>query len=194
MINNKTLIIADRVSAWVLLICAILYAISGFGMTKGIINKSLANSLHLDYLGIITLIAFSIHTFWAIHLAFRRWRIWNNLSKILLIIFYIIFIGFFMYLGLFYRPTSLIVNQSSNQQVTQTKNRTFTASELFKYNGLNGQPAYVAISGLVYDLSSVYIDGYHHGYKAGIDLTDAFYSKHSMNDLKGFAIIGTYLK
>ena len=32
--------------------------------------------------------------------------------------------------------------------------RTFTAEELAKYNGQNGQPAYVAIDGTVYDVSA----------------------------------------
>lgn len=198
MENNKFVIMADRLSAWVLLACIILYAVSGFGMTKGLIDKSLANSLHLNYLAIITLIAFSVHTFWAVHLAFKRWRIWNNLSKAILLIFYVAFIGFFLYVGFFYNNQSKGIQSSSQQVVTQTsKNetvKTFTAESLVKYNGLNGQPAYVAIGGNVYDLSSVYNNGQHFGHKAGIDLTKEFYSEHSANILKRFEIVGTYTK
>lgn len=51
----------------------------------------------------------------------------------------------------------------------------FTAEELQKYDGKNGQPAYVAYKGTVYDIteSSMWSDGEHEGmHFAGHDLTE----------------------
>lgn len=51
----------------------------------------------------------------------------------------------------------------------------FTAEELQKYDGKNGQPAYVAYKGTVYDIteSSMWSDGEHEGmHFAGNDLTE----------------------
>ena len=47
--------------------------------------------------------------------------------------------------------------------------KTFTKDELAKYNGQNGQPAYVAIKGVVYDVSgkAAWQGGKHHGNLAG---------------------------
>ena len=50
----------------------------------------------------------------------------------------------------------------------------FTPDELAKFNGKNGQPAYVAYKGTVYDVteSSMWGDGDHEGcHEAGRDLT-----------------------
>ncbi len=52
--------------------------------------------------------------------------------------------------------------------------KTFTVEELAKFNGKNGQPAYVAYKGVVYDFSKVpsWKNGEHKkGKKAGIDYT-----------------------
>ena len=56
-------------------------------------------------------------------------------------------------------------------------NQTFTRDELRKYNGQNGAAAYIAIDGIVYDVthSPAWKNGIHQGYQAGYDLTDALY-------------------
>ena len=48
-----------------------------------------------------------------------------------------------------------------------------TIEELAKYNGKNGQPAYVAVDGIIYDMtnSSAWRNGNHNGFEAGVDLT-----------------------
>jgi len=55
--------------------------------------------------------------------------------------------------------------------------RVFTIDELKQYNGKDGKPVYVAVDGIVYDLSDAkpWKTGKHQGmHTAGEDLTDAF--------------------
>lgn len=58
----------------------------------------------------------------------------------------------------------------------------FTLEELSQYNGSNGKPAYVAVDGIVYDLSKVepWAGGKHFGLIAGKDLTSEFNSHHGI--------------
>lgn len=210
----KYLIKLDRISAWTLLVSIILYFISGFGMTKGLINPSFANKIHLSLLAPIALAAFTIHTYFAIHLAFKRWHIWNNFSKILLFSFYLAFFAGFIYVDQFYhKPVNQEANTTVNNTQTETpastsninqttdqtqqqnsgvsKTRIFTASELAKYNGENGQPAYVAVDGKIYDLTSVFRNGTHHGFTAGQDQSAAFHYQHYDSILNRYTIVGT---
>lgn len=57
----------------------------------------------------------------------------------------------------------------------------FTLEELSKYDGGNGRPSYVAINGIVYDLSknTNWAKGEHFGVTAGKDLTEEFNSCHN---------------
>lgn len=70
--------------------------------------------------------------------------------------------------------------------------RTFTAAELAQYDGQNGQPAYIAVQGIAYDVTDVpqWTGGKHHGYAAGKDLTAAF--PHPASRLDGIPVVGTY--
>lgn len=196
----------DRFFAWVLFGTMLLYFITGLGMTKGIIDPTFAAKLHLSILTYVIMIAFTFHTFYAIHLAFKRWRIWNLATKSLLFLFFAAFFGFFVYVDKFYQPNNSSDNQSSSagrSQNSQSSNssqstssadtqatKTFTVSELAKYNGRNGQPAYVAVDGNVYDLSNVFRSGSHHSHFAGSDLTNSFYSYHAKQILSKYPIVG----
>lgn len=97
----------DRLAAWVLLLVILAYAITGYGLTKGLIDQQLALSLHLGWLGAIGLVAFVIHTHHAIGLAFKRWRIWNKISRFCLFFFYVLMIVFFFICN-FFIPVLLI--------------------------------------------------------------------------------------
>jgi len=59
----------------------------------------------------------------------------------------------------------------------------FTLEELAKYNGSNGKPSYIAVEGIVYDvsLSLPWGGGTHFGVYAGKDLTKEFKRCHNQN-------------
>lgn len=66
--------------------------------------------------------------------------------------------------------------------------------ELKAFNGLNGQPAYIAVDGIIYDVTGigVWSGGVHKGFEAGNDLTADFKEKspHDLSILDGVPIIG----
>lgn len=71
--------------------------------------------------------------------------------------------------------------------------RTFTLEELAQYNGKNGTPAYIAINGVVYDVTNnaVWASATHFGLSAGKDLTSAFASCHAgSNILNKLPVVG----
>ena len=70
----------------------------------------------------------------------------------------------------------------------------FTLKELSNYNGQNGQPAYVAYKGIVYDVSNAaqWTGGTHHGEQAGTDVTnDISKSPHGEKVFADLPRIGT---
>lgn len=72
--------------------------------------------------------------------------------------------------------------------------KTFTPDELSKYNGQNGQPAYIAYKGIVYDVSNVpqWQGGTHNGEQAGTDITnDISKSPHGEKVFADLPQIGT---
>ncbi|MCK7488044.1 MAG: hypothetical protein MZU97_23065 [Bacillus subtilis] len=71
----------------------------------------------------------------------------------------------------------------------------FTISELAMYNGDNGTLAYMAVNGIVYDVTNAsgWTNGWHQGmHLAGTDATAIFAgSPHSASILNAFPIVGT---
>lgn len=191
----------DRLAAWILFFVILAYAVTGYGMTKGLIDQRLAQSLHLGWLGAIGLVAFVIHTYHAISIAFKRWRIWNRIINSLLLLVYILFIGFFIFLQFFYSGSfngelnnnyRSVNGQAAGANIDTSNLPVYTADDLAIYNGLNGQPAYAAVDGLVYDFSRLFRNGNHHGYSAGEDLSAAFHNQHPNSFLNGYSIVGIY--
>ena len=199
------LIQIDRTSAWVLLFCIIAYMLSGYGMTKGIFDSQIARLMHRNILPTITMIAFVGHTSLAVRTAMMRKRIWNKTTKILLILAYTIGFLFFIYLEVFImrerKITDATDSLSNYERSAQIENvatesndgeqRVFTLEELSQYDGKNGNPAYAAVDGIVYDLTKVFEDGDHLGHPAGKELTEEFYSAHSIEKITKYPIVGT---
>jgi len=69
-----------------------------------------------------------------------------------------------------------------------------TLEELKQYDGKNGNPAYVAVDGIIYDMTNIaaWRNGDHNGYSAGNDLTDIIKNKspHGVKNLEGVPIVG----
>jgi predicted heme/steroid binding protein len=80
--------------------------------------------------------------------------------------------------------------QVSPSALAQHNQRDLTLQELAKFNGKDGNPAYVAVNGTVYDVTNnaAWAAASHFGLKAGKDLTNEFASCHAgqtiLNKLK----------
>ena len=75
---------------------------------------------------------------------------------------------------------------------------TLTIEELAKYDGTNGNKAYIAIDGKIYDVTDIapWKGGNHHGYTAGKDLTNEIktVAPHGMTPIEKLTPIGTIKK
>lgn len=90
--------------------------------------------------------------------------------------------------------TPVVTPTATPQAVTL---KVFNAEELAKYNGQNGNRAYVAVDGKVYDVTDVpqWKNGTHFGkYQAGVDLTEEIktVSPHGVSKLDSVPIVGLY--
>lgn len=76
---------------------------------------------------------------------------------------------------------SFTQSTAAQSLATQSNQSTFTLAELAKYNGKNGNPAYVAVNGTVYDVTknAGWAAATHFGLTAGRDLTKEFASCHA---------------
>lgn len=87
-------------------------------------------------------------------------------------------------------------NKKSNEITNNilTDEIMLTEQELSEFNGRNGKPPYVAIDGIVYDLSKInkWKNGKHHGMLAGQVLTEEYYRCHSkkLNLIKKSKVVG----
>lgn len=69
---------------------------------------------------------------------------------------------------------------------------TFTLEELSQYTGANGSTAYIAVDGVVFDVTNVFVNGTHQGIQiGGTDATSIFAaSPHSASLLTTLPIVG----
>lgn len=70
---------------------------------------------------------------------------------------------------------------------SEDKRQDLTLEQLSMYDGKNGKPAYVAINGLIYDVTNnaAWAAATHFGLTAGRDLTGAFNSCHGGQQILG---------
>ncbi len=85
----------------------------------------------------------------------------------------------------------------SSQATVNSENgeKVFTQAELKKYDGKNGNAAYVAFDGKVYDVTNAegWKGGQHQGYAAGVDITEYIKaSDHGTKVLERLPVVGTY--
>ena len=85
-------------------------------------------------------------------------------------------------------------SDAASSSSTQSNAQTFTLDELSQYDGKNGNDAYVAVDGIVYDVTNAakWQNGNHYGVQAGTDCTTAISrSPHGTSVLDGLPIVGT---
>ena len=91
--------------------------------------------------------------------------------------------------------TGIVVTPPTESTSTQNITYDYTPETLAQYNGQNGNPAYIAVNGNVYDVSSLPLwkTGEHFGMVAGVDLTNLFSkSPHDLTILDRAVKIGTF--
>ena len=86
-------------------------------------------------------------------------------------------------------------DQSVDPDASGTQELVLTLEELAAYNGQDGMPAYIAVDGIIYDVSDVieWTGGAHNGFSAGNDLTEQIktISPHGVSKLTGVPAVGT---
>lgn len=97
---DKFLIKLNRFSAWILLVLIIFYIISGYGITKGIIDPVFSKYLHNKLLAIPFFIFFVLHVGISTKYALLRWGVFkgSKISNIYVIIFSLILLILFFWL------------------------------------------------------------------------------------------------
>lgn len=86
--------------------------------------------------------------------------------------------------------------ESTAASASESGGLVLTVDELAAYNGKDGQPAYVAVDGVIYDVTDVpeWANGEHYsGITAGQDLTEEIknQSPHGLSVLDGLPVVGT---
>lgn len=84
--------------------------------------------------------------------------------------------------------------EPSNGDDTSDGELVLSTSELAEYNGQDGNPAYIAVDGVIYDVSDskFWEEGAHNGFGAGSDLTEEIkdVSPHGTSVLDGLPVVG----
>lgn len=113
------------------------------------------------------------------------------------IVAFLIVLGIALHLLSPYALNNAVTKDSptSTQSADTSNVKTFTKDELAKYNGENGNDAYVAYKNVVYDVTnhSKWKNGQHNGQKAGTDLTEAISSSpHGVKVFQDLPVVGQY--
>lgn len=90
------------------------------------------------------------------------------------------------------KPAVNDVKDTTDQETSEVME--LTLEQLAKYNGKDGQPAYIAVDGVIYDVSNhpAWKNGGHNGYEAGKDLTEMIKneSPHGISKLSEVVEVG----
>lgn len=102
-----------------------------------------------------------------------------------------IYLLFILVIGLTLVACSNDDNNTLNS--SQLSDVTFTLDQLSQYTGSSGSAAYIAVHGVVYDVTDVFSNGMHQGMQlGGTDATAVFQSSpHTMSLLDSLTIVGT---
>ncbi len=89
--------------------------------------------------------------------------------------------------------TAAVATKAAVVDSSKSAEKVFTIEELAEFNGKDGKSAYVAVDGVVYDLTKVgaWKKGVHHGIKAGTDASKKITSSpHGKQVLKKVPVVG----
>lgn len=86
----------NTISALALLFLMLTYFITGYGMTKNIIDRGFATYLHTEILPIPIIIFFIIHAALGIRILLKRWRLFDD--KVIKYISLLILMAIFLFL------------------------------------------------------------------------------------------------
>lgn len=93
-------------------------------------------------------------------------------------------------------PASQTASAPASQEAAAASGQlTLTKEQLSTYNGQNGQPAYVAVDGVIYDVTNIpqWQGGQHNGHVAGTDISAEFKTlsaSQTQRMLQGVPIVG----
>ena len=89
------------------------------------------------------------------------------------------------------------VEEEADDEEIPAEETTFTMEEIAQYDGKDGNPAYIVVDGIVYDVSNVgqWSSGSHFGFEAGSDVTEALQdvAPHGENMLNQAEVVGTII-
>lgn len=100
MSKEQLFVKINRFSAWCLLVLVFLFIVSGYGITKQIIDPVLAKYLHEELLPIPLFLFFLLHVGISIRYAFIRWKLFKNrkTGDIYVLVTSLIILVFFLWL------------------------------------------------------------------------------------------------
>ena len=87
------------------------------------------------------------------------------------------------------------VDESASAEPSDAQEVVLTIEELAAYNGKDGMPAYIAVDGVIYDVTEDighWQNGMHNGFSAGADLTQEVkeLSPHGISKLSELTVVG----
>ncbi|HCP14679.1 MAG TPA: hypothetical protein DIT32_02695 [Peptococcaceae bacterium] len=89
----------NRISAWILMVCFMIYMLTGLDTLKRVAIPQISSLIHLKYLFIPAQAAFTFHSSYAIGQSLLHGERWNVVSKALLAIYVLanlILMGFYI--------------------------------------------------------------------------------------------------
>jgi|APSaa5957512622_1039677.scaffolds.fasta_scaffold57852_2 predicted heme/steroid binding protein len=88
--------------------------------------------------------------------------------------------------------------QTQTPEETEPKMLSLTIEELSEFDGQDGRPAYIAVDGIIYDVSIIaaWMGGKHKEYFAGQDITEPIksISPHGVSVLSNLPEVGTLVE
>ena len=103
MFPSKWIDRIDNFGVWILLFLVLLFVLTGYGMTKHIMDPVLAKYIHGQILPVPLFVLFLIHILKPVRAQFKRWNIFKNERILDLYVYLLAFITLGLFFWLYYR-------------------------------------------------------------------------------------------